>query len=233
MSGKRGPPRGGKQKQKQNQYQKSNQPQINAEIESNWDQHINDFDEMGLEPDLVHGIFSYGFKVPSEIQSLAIQPIHEGRNLIAHAQSGTGKTGAFGIGILSRINVNEHSTQALVLAPTRELAIQIYDFIKEISNKMKKLTISCFIGGDSSGQNQKEASSLPHIVIASPGRALDLIEKSYLRVDKLSICCFDEADELLDEGFLEQIKSILQYLSPEIQILLFSSTYPAHIYQIE
>jgi len=218
-------------------HKKPRQPQqieepINVDLEANYHTEVKNFDDMKLDPALVHGIYSYGFKNPSEIQSLAIVPVHEGRNVIAQAQSGTGKTGAFGIGILSRIDVNLPITQALVLSPTRELTIQIYQFIKDISVKMKGIKISCLIGGDRVGDSIKEVESHPHIIVASPGRALDLIQKSIINCKDLTMLCMDEADELLGEGFLEQTSNILQYLPPTIQILLFSATFPPHIYNL-
>lgn len=206
--------------------------QDNPNFEANWEERIEDFDQMDLKPDLLHGIFSYGFKHPSEIQSLAIKPILLGRNVIAQAQSGTGKTGAFSIGILQNINTEEQTTQALVLAPTRELADQIYSFFKQIGMRMKGLQISIFKGGTSVQQQKEEAVKLPHIIIATPGRALALIEEGFLRCENLKMVCLDEADNLLDEGFINQVQEIFAFLKPEIQILLFSATIPLQIFNL-
>ncbi|OHS99811.1 ATP-dependent RNA helicase eIF4A [Tritrichomonas foetus] len=202
----------------------------NPNFEANWDERVDDFDQMDLKPELLHDVFSYGFKHPSEIQALAIKPIELGRNVIAQAQSGTGKTGAFSIGILQNIDLSEQSTQALVLAPTRELADQIYTFFAEIGARMVGLNIVIFKGGVSEQENQQQAQQLPHIVIATPGRALSLIQKGFLRCENLRLICLDEADALLDEGFVAQVQEIFSFLNPGIQILLFSATIPAEIF---
>ena len=187
---------------------------------------------MELKKDLVHGIFSYGFKNPSDIQSLAIKPITLHRNIIAQAQSGSGKTGAFGIGILNNLDVTSNTTQALILAPTRELATQTHDFMTDIGNKMKDLTISLFIGGHQQVEDQAKAQRNPHVAVCTPGRALDLIESNSLNLSNLKIVCFDEADALLGEDFVEDIQKILQYVPQTVQILLFSATIPQSIFDI-
>ena len=207
-------------------------PQENPNFEANWTERVDDFDQMNLHQDLLHGIFSYGFKHPSEIQSLAIKPITIGRNVIAQAQSGTGKTGAFSIGILQNIDTTQQTTQALVLAPTRELADQIYTFFKEIGTRMSNLQIVIFKGGVNVQQHQQEAQSLPHIIIATPGRALSLIQDGFLRCENLKMICLDEADAMLGEGFVEQVQEIFSYLNPQIQILLFSATIPLEIFNL-
>jgi translation initiation factor 4A len=180
---------------------------------------------MDFKPELVHGIYNFGFMHPSDIQSLAIQPIKEGRCVIAQAQSGTGKTGAFSIGILDIIDLSEKETQALVLAPTRELAEQIYWFFVEIGQRMKGLEIALFKGGVSVCEDERRAMSLPHVAISTPGRALHLIEKGFLRCENLKTVCLDEADKLLGEDFFDEIQKIFSFLNPDIQVLLFSATY--------
>jgi translation initiation factor 4A len=187
---------------------------------------------MDLNPKLLHGIYSYGFKQPSEIQSLAIHPIITGRHVIAQAQSGTGKTGAFSIGVLNTIRVEEKTTQALLLSPTRELAQQTYQFCMDISEKMTGLSIEIFKGGSSVLEDQERAIKLPHVIIATPGRALDLINSGHLRCENIHIVVLDEADEMLSEGFITQVNEIFRYFSEEIQICLFSATIPHEIFQI-
>jgi translation initiation factor 4A len=187
---------------------------------------------MDLNPQLLHGIYSYGFKQPSEIQSLAIHPMLMGRHVIAQAQSGTGKTGAFSIGVLNSVKIEEHTTQALLLSPTRELAVQTYQFMKDISEKMAGLSIEIFKGGSSVAEDQERAYKLPHVIIATPGRALDLINSGHLRMENIRITVLDEADEMLSEGFVEQVNEIFKYLSEEVQICLFSATIPLEIFHI-
>ena len=204
----------------------------NPNFAPNWDNRIENFDDMELNAELTHGIYSYGFKQPSEIQSLAIKPIIDKRDVIAQAQSGTGKTGAFSIGVLNNVDIKKRATQALLLSPTRELAGQTFDFMKEIGQKMKDLNIQLFRGGNSVSDDQESASRFPHIVIATPGRAADLIKSGHLRCENLTMIVLDEADEMLSEGFIEQVKEIFQFLNPEIQILLFSATIPPEIFEI-
>jgi translation initiation factor 4A len=210
----------------------SRRPEHDKNFEPNWDERIPDFDSMELNPQLLHGIYSYGFKQPSEIQSLAIHPIITGRHVIAQAQSGTGKTGAFSIGVLNTIRLEEHTTQALLLSPTRELAVQTYQFCKDISEKMAGLTIEIFKGGSSVQEDQERAFKLPHVIIATPGRALDLINSGHLRCENIHIFVLDEADEMLSEGFVEQVNEIFKYFSEEIQMCLFSATIPLEIFRI-
>ncbi|OHT17666.1 ATP-dependent RNA helicase eIF4A [Tritrichomonas foetus] len=213
-------------------YMNQGPPQDNPNFEANWNERVDDFDSMDLKPELLHGIFSYGFKHPSEIQSLAVRPIMLGRNVIAQAQSGTGKTGAFSIGILQNIDTSSQTTQALVLAPTRELADQIYTFFVEIGARIPNLQIVIFKGGVSVQHDQQQAQKLPHIIIATPGRSLSLIQDGYLRCEHLKMVCLDEADAMLGEGFVTQVQEIFSFLNPEIQILLFSATIPVEIFNL-
>lgn len=226
-----GPRRGGRGSYHSSHGRYAPQPDVET-FEANWFERIDDFDSMGLNPLLLRGVYNYGFRGPSDIQSLAIKPILENRCVIAQAQSGTGKTGAFAIGILNRINTAERTTQALVLAPTRELATQIYYFFVEIGSKMADLRVELFKGGNRVADDQAKAQECPHIAVSTPGRALDLIEKGYLRCEHMEIACIDEADEMLGEGFIAQIQQIFQYLSKEVQFLLFSATFPNEILSI-
>ncbi|EAY08086.1 eukaryotic translation initiation factor, putative [Trichomonas vaginalis G3] len=223
----------GRGRQYRSSYQGRNAPQGESEtFEANWNERIDDFDQMELKPLLLRGIYNYGFRGPSDIQSLSIKPILMNRCVIAQAQSGTGKTGAFAIGILNRIDTTQPTTQALVLAPTRELATQIYYFFVEIGSKMADLKVELFKGGNSVADDQAKAQECPHIAVSTPGRALDLISKGYLRCENIQIACIDEADEMLGEGFISQIKEIFEYLNKDIQFLLFSATFPKEILSI-
>ena len=201
-------------------------------FEPNWDERITNFDEMDLKPELLHGIYSYGFKQPSEIQSLAIHPIIMRRHLIAQAQSGTGKTGAFSIGVLNLIDLSQQTTQALLMAPTRELSQQIYQFICDISEKMPGLTVELFRGGSSVAEDQERAYRLPHVIVATPGRALDLIKTGHMRCENLQVVVLDEADEMLSTDFVDQINEIFKFFNESIQICLFSATIPLPVFNL-
>lgn len=163
------------------------------------------------------------FERPSTIQSRAIVPIVEGHDVIAQAQSGTGKTATFGISILQSINVDLKKTQALVLAPTRELATQINKVIATLSIYMDIRCMVC-IGGQNSRENVEELKKGPHIVVGTPGRVYDMIKRGALKTDTVKILCLDEADEMLSQGFRESIRQIFQELGAKIQVVLVSAT---------
>lgn len=183
-----------------------------------------DFSEMGLSDTLLRGIYAYGFEKPSPIQQQAIVPILSGRDIIAQAQSGTGKTGAFSIGMLQSINPLEKFTQALILAPTRELAEQIKNVITSLSLYMDINVVLC-VGGVRVGINIDALKSKPHIVVATTGRANDLLEKKILDLSRLKIIVVDEADQMLSAGFEDQVKTIFQSVPLTSQFAIFSATY--------
>ena len=191
------------------------------------------FDDMNLKPNILKGIYSYGFEKPSSIQQRAIVPLAKGYDIIAQSQSGTGKTGTFSIGILERINFDEDCTQALILAPTRELASQIHDVIKSLSCYADKLKIQLAIGGirrKNLGKWEKPVEN--HIIIGTPGRVLDNIKRKKIYVDKLKVFALDEADEMLSRGFVDQIYDIFQFIPKNAQIALFSATLPQEVLEL-
>jgi translation initiation factor 4A len=193
----------------------------------------NTWDELDLNPDLLRSIYSHGFEKPSPIQSKGIAPIKEGRDIIAQAQSGTGKTGCFTVGALSRINISENSNQALIMAPTHELAQQITSVINSLSNMMTGIRIKTVIGGSSIDEDATEMrENPPHIIVGCPGRVYDMIRRRHINATKLKIVILDEADEMLSSGFKEQVYNIFQYLNKNVQIALFSATLPNNIFQI-
>jgi len=197
-----------------------------SEFQPNWERRIDSFDQMPLPMELLTGIYAYGFKNPSDIQALCIAPINEGRDILAQAQSGTGKTGAFAIGSLSRVDTGKRATQILVLSPTRELAAQTWNVYSEIGSRMRGLVCKLFIGGIPAEQQRREAEELPHVCVCTPGRAHDLISSGNLRVDNLKTIILDEADQLLSDNFLDDIKNIFSFCSGEEQYLCFSATIP-------
>ena len=180
-----------------------------------------------MKEELLRGIFTYGFESPSEIQKKAIMPIINGRDLIAQAQSGSGKTGTFSIGMLQSINVSIKSTQALIIAPTHELAKQITTVISSLGSFMEGLVIKTLIGGTSIQDDTKSIrENTPHVIIGCAGRIYDMIHRKYLNVKPVKLFILDEADEMLSSGFKDQIYNIFQYFNEDIQVALFSATIP-------
>ncbi len=186
------------------------------------------FEDILKDENLLRGIYAYGFENPSNIQSKAIPYILEGRDIIAQSQSGTGKTGAFLIGALSTINFEINDIQKLILAPTHELAIQIYTIIKELS-KYLTIKIELIIGKTSIKDSIQKLQSSPHIVIGTPGRILDMIHRKQLFTSNINSLILDEADEILSQGFLDNIYNIIRSIPSNTQICLFSATIPNDI----
>ena len=189
------------------------------------------FESLGLKEDLLRGIYSYNFEKPSAIQQRAILPISQGRDVIAQAQSGTGKTATFSIGILQRIDTGLRETQALVLAPTRELAVQIQSVMLALGDYLNVQVHAC-IGGTKVGEDVKKLDYGQHVVTGTPGRVYDMIRRQNLRTRNISMLVMDEADEMLSLGFKEQIYEIYRYLPPNTQIILVSATLPPEVLEI-
>ena len=191
------------------------------------------WDELDIEPKILRGIYGYGFENPSPIQSKAIIPIIKGKDIIAQAQSGTGKTAAFTIGALSKINISDNYTQVLIMSPTHELTRQITTVITGISDMMTGIRIKTIIGGSSINEDiENMRSNLPHIIVGCPGRVYDMIRRKHINASRLKLVIIDEADEMLSTGFKEQIYNIFQYLNKNVQLALFSATLPNNIFQI-
>ncbi|OWB81135.1 hypothetical protein B5S32_g5495 [[Candida] boidinii] len=186
------------------------------------------FEEMNLKDDLIRGIYGYGFEAPSAIQSRAIMQIISGRDTIAQAQSGTGKTATFSIGMLEVIDTRRRDTQALVLSPTRELAVQIQSVIKALGDFMNVQCHAC-VGGKSVGEDTKALTKGQNIVSGTPGRVLDVIKRRNLSTRGIKMLVLDEADELLSKGFQEQIYEIYRYLPPGTQVVVVSATLPKDV----
>lgn len=203
------------------------------EILSNWTEVAEKFEDMGLNPSLLRGIYSYGFEVPSAIQSRAIVPISMGKDSIVQAQSGTGKTATFSVGILQRIDVNLKATQALIMAPTRELAQQIQKVVMAISDVMGVTCAAC-IGGKSVSEDQRLLHDVcPQVVVATPGRALDLmVNRRILSPKHITMFSLDEADEMLSRGFKDQIHDIFRELNSTVQVILVSATMPPEVLEL-
>ena len=193
----------------------------------NWDN-----EDLNLNTKLLRGIFAYGFETPSPIQKKAIIPILQGNDVIAQAQSGTGKTGAFTISILQSINPDIKDTQAIIMSPTRELSRQIYDVINTIGYLLKYDT-ALMIGGTSIEQQISECKERkPQIIVGCPGRIYDILTRQIVSCNYIKILSIDEADEMLSYGFKDQIYNIFQLLNEDIQVLLFSATMPPELKSI-
>jgi len=185
--------------------------------------------DMNLKENLLRGIYSHGFENPSPIQKKGIMPILTGRDVIAQAQSGTGKTGAFSVSTLQCVDETLNEVQGLLLAPTRELAIQIHDVISKIGTFIENMKCSLFIGGRSMDQDMKELERKPQIVVGTPGRVHDLIRRRKLVTKSVKLLVIDEADEMLSASFKEQVYHIFQFLGSKVQVALFSATLPNEI----
>ena len=187
----------------------------------NWD------DLPDIKSLLLRGIYAHGFEAPSPIQKKAILPFFEGKDIIAQAQSGTGKTGCFTIGTLQRIDTDVEITQAMILSPTRELSFQIKKVFDAIGSMIPKMRTQLLIGGTSTEEDiQLLEQQPPHVVIGCTGRVQDMLRRKRLKIEHLKIIVVDEADEMFSYGFKEQIYNIFQYLPNEVQVALFSATMP-------
>ncbi len=189
------------------------------------------FDAMGIREDLLRGLYSYGFEKPSAIQQRAIMPIVTGRDVIAQAQSGTGKTSMISLALCQMLDTSVREIQALVLSPTRELATQTEKTALALGNFMSVQVHAC-IGGRSVGEDAKVLDRGVHIVSGTPGRVFDMIKRRNLRTRNIKTLVLDEADEMLNKGFKEQIYDVYRYLPPETQVVLVSATLPNEVLEI-
>jgi len=207
----------------------TNKDYIVQEIKS-WDE----FPEFQVErTDILRGIYSLGFENPSPIQQKAIKPLMEGRDIIAQAQSGTGKTGCFTIGTIYRIDPSKNVVQAMILSPTRELSRQILNVIEGLTSNMKGITCQLLVGGTSTEDDKdKLQMDKPQIIIGCPGRVHDMMRRKYLDTKHVKMMILDEADEMLSSGFKEQVYNIFQFLPTDVQIGLFSATMPSELYSL-
>jgi translation initiation factor 4A len=189
------------------------------------------FDDMDLREDLLRGIYAYGFEKPSAIQQRAILPVLEGHDTIAQAQSGTGKTATFAISVLQKLDLTLNQCQALILAPTRELASQIQKVVIALGDYMKTNIHAC-VGGTAVREDIRILSQGVHVVVGTPGRVYDMINRGALRLDRCKIFCLDEADEMLSRGFKDQIYDVFKFLPESVQVALFSATMPSEVLEV-
>ena len=182
------------------------------------------FSDLGLKDTLLKSITEMGFEKPSQIQAEAIPIGLEGHDLIGQAQTGTGKTAAFGCTIINGISKKD-GLGAIILSPTRELAIQVNDELKRLS-KYDNLKVLPIYGGDSISYQIKALKGNVNIVVGTPGRLLDHLRRKTLRLNNIKYLVLDEADEMLNMGFIDDLEEIMKQLPDERQTLLFSATMP-------
>ena len=212
---------------------KTNDSTIQEEDKYDSSNEFNNWDELEISPDILRGIYAYGYEKPSPIQRKAIIPLIQKKDIIAQAQSGTGKTATFTIGALSRINVEDKFPQILCLSPTRELSTQIASVMSAIGSTMNGLCVQTLVGGNSVDQDiYNLRNNPPHIVAGCPGRVFDMLRKNHLNPKNIVMIICDEADELLSNGFKDQLYDIFQYLNKDIQVALFSASLPPFIQDI-
>jgi len=194
---------------------------------------IKNWDDLKISNDLLRGIYAHGFEKPSPIQCRSIVPIINGKDIIAQAQSGTGKTAAFSIGALSIVNLSENTNQILVLSPTRELTIQTARVISSLGQMMNGLKTQVLVGGSSIDEDASALkNNIPHVIAGCPGRVYDMIRRGNIVAKNIKLVILDEADEMLSSGFKEQIYNIFQSFNKNIQVALFSATLPEYINNI-
>jgi ATP-dependent RNA helicase DeaD len=182
------------------------------------------FADLNLSPDILAAVTEMGFITPSPIQAEAIPPILGGRDVIGQAQTGTGKTAAFGIPALELVDPTDRSVQVLILCPTRELAVQVTEEMRKLCKFKRGIFIEAIYGGDSIERQIRSLKKGVHIVVGTPGRVMDHMERNTLKLDDARMIILDEADEMLDMGFREDIESILEDFPEERQTVLFSAT---------
>jgi len=207
-------------------------PVLNNTEEETYDSsfEINSWEDLAIDTNLLRGIFAYGFEKPSPIQRKAINPIIQKKDIIAQAQSGTGKTATFTIGALSHVNTDEDTTQILCLSPTRELSIQTGTVMRGIGSMMKNLRVQVLVGGSSIDEDIANLkSNVPHVITGCPGRVYDMMRRNHIISKNIKLVVLDEADEMLSSGFKEQVYNIFQHFNNNIQVALFSATLPDHI----
>lgn len=189
-------------------------------------------EDLDLSPEVVESLRKMGVKRPTTVQQKAIPILMDNGSVIAKAPTGTGKTFAFSIPILEYLDMNDKSVQALILAPTRELALQITSEIRNLGRFIKGLKVASVIGGQSINVQAQHIKEKPQIVVATPGRLLDMIERKFVSIDNVYTLVLDEADEMLKMGFINDVRRIISMTPEDRQMALFSATMPREIMDI-
>ena len=192
---------------------------------------VQEFKDLPLSENVLRGIHALGFEKPSPIQAQSILPLLQGKDVIGQAQTGTGKTAAFGIPMVESIDINDRRVQGLVLAPTRELAIQIAHHISQIS-RYTGIRVTPIYGGEKINKQIRTLKSGVHIVVGTPGRLIDHLQRGTLKLGAVHMVVLDEADRMLDMGFIKDINKILDRVPKHKQTSLFSATMDRNIWKI-
>ncbi|EDX87837.1 DbpA RNA binding domain family [Synechococcus sp. PCC 7335] len=190
------------------------------------------FQTLSLIPPVLKALEDAGYETPTPIQALTIPPILDGRDIIGQAQTGTGKTAAFALPILSQIDISNSDPQALVLAPTRELALQVAEAFQSYASHLKGFHVLPIYGGQSYHVQLKQLRRAAHVIVGTPGRVIDHIKRGTLKLDNLKFLVLDEADEMLRMGFIEDVEWVISQTPQSRQVALFSATMPAAIRKI-
>ncbi|MBB2181367.1 DEAD/DEAH box helicase [Lachnospiraceae bacterium MD1] len=190
------------------------------------------FEELEINPSIIRAVEAMGFEEMSPIQAKAIPIVLQGRDIVGQAQTGTGKTAAFGIPLLQKVDVKNKSLQAIVLCPTRELAIQVADEVRKLAQFMHGIKVLPVYGGQEISKQIRSLKSGVQIIIGTPGRVMDHMRRKTVRFDNVNMVILDEADEMLNMGFREDIETILSQVPEERQTVLFSATMPGPILEI-
>ena len=205
--------------------------EINTENNENKD--LVTFDQLGVAPELLKAITELGFEHPMPIQEMVIPHLlNEEGDVVGLAQTGTGKTAAFGLPVLQRIDADSNATQALIIAPTRELCLQIAGDLADFSKYQEKIRILPVYGGSSIESQIRSLRKGTQVIVATPGRLIDLIKRGEVRLDHVHTVILDEADEMLNMGFLDDINEILSHVPDDRKMLMFSATMPKEIANI-
>src|SRR4029078_4563252 len=195
-------------------------------------EHEVTFADLGLAPQVLKALTDVGYETPSPIQAATIPSLLEGRDVVALAQTGTGKTAAFALPILSRLDLSQKAPQALVLAPTRELALQVCEAFEKYAAHLKGVHVLPVYGGQGYGVQLSALRRGVHIVVGTPGRIMDHLAKGTLDLSELRFLVLDEADEMLKMGFAEDVETILADTPEDKNVALFSATMPSQIRRI-
>ena len=193
---------------------------------------VSSFQALGLPSDLIQALEDVGYETPSPIQLGAIPPLLEGKDLLGHAPTGTGKTAAFALPLLANIDLDSRHQQVLVLTPTRELAIQVAEAFQRYANHLKGFHVLPVYGGQEYSGQIRALRRGVHVVVGTPGRVMDHIRKGTMKLDKLRVLVLDEADEMLRMGFIDDVEWIMEQTPENRQIALFSATMPKQIQKI-
>ncbi|WP_290961301.1 DEAD/DEAH box helicase [Fibrobacter sp.] len=196
------------------------------------DEALVTFEDLGLADEVLEAIKALNYETPSPIQAKAIPALLQGANLLGTAQTGTGKTAAFSLPLLSRLSFNGHETSMLVLTPTRELAIQVAEAIQQYAVKMPKVHVVPVYGGQDIAVQLRALKHQANIVVATPGRLIDHIKRGSIVLSGVKAIVLDEADEMLDMGFMEDVETILKEIPNDAQRALFSATMPKEVKKI-